>query len=954
MSSFKTPTQSQIDVAVQRMTSPDFEAYFFRRLENPQWIPPLKTHGFFTGPPSATTSETGETIFPHWPASNYLARMSKHAPGAVAEIFSEIKTDNTWVTIDLIEATLAMPAPIAATLVPAITHGLQGKQFIHVSRAVDVCVLLAEGEELSAALTLADWLFAPEVESQEHYYLSHDDHWKTDGIRKIIPHLVARAPRRFLRRMCEWLEIATGPHLGEVSDNGSDFSYMWRPSIDEHVENTDFDMASVLVGFIREGIEAAVGTDALSCQDVLDILTDFRYVIFRRIWIHVVMKFCITDVALVRSVLMDRDLFDDYQYIHEYAKFAEERFELLTREEEDTWFEWVDTGPSWTPDFTELDEKARVQACDDYRRNWQFKRFHWVRAYLKNGRRKLYEKMLAKHGVPELVDMNVGGGGVASSFGISSPMVIDDLAKLTFEGAVEKVSTWRLEEPAGFPAPDVEGLATTFGEYIRSNAEVFSMQADALIGRPAIYVRVFIGEMTNCLKDGQDISVLSVLGLCQWVVERPIQENTTPHDSSLGLVDKDWQWTRIQIAEFIECICKAQDDGHQRYSLEDVREPIWSLLILLCRDPTESSIVTESSEDDPRTESYHTSAMNSPRGKAIRAGFQYARWVANHIKISEDSHDVVLGGFEEIDEFREMLEWQIAEGNRSYEALAIIGLHIALIYWIDKDWLKERSDQLFRLRGIAESPRSAHGWAAWNMFLIWTEPHREFLNLFRDQFVYAVEESTRVNINETVRDQPMNRLGEHLMILYARGDLQLDDHLLGLFLEDTQPDIRRHAIGFIGRILQQDADLSNEILERLRILWEVYWSGNGIEDASQDPDSWLFGSWFSSGRFPASWSLDQLENFTTVVPLPQPIHAVAQRLVEITPTDVVRAARILDTMIRGDREGWHVYGWLDAAKQTLMFATEEGGPAREQAKRTIDYLGRRGHTNFGALLRVGS
>ena len=60
---------------------------------------------------------------------------------------------------------------------------------------------------------------------------------------------------------------------------------------------------------------------------------------------------------------------------------------------------------------------------------------------------------------------------------------------------------------------------------------------------------------------------------------------TTPHHNSWDLVDKDWQWTRSEIAKLIEIICKAADNGGSRYSVEDLRKPIWALLSALCRDP---------------------------------------------------------------------------------------------------------------------------------------------------------------------------------------------------------------------------------------------------------------------------------------------------------------------------------------------------------------------------------
>ena len=57
-------------------------------------------------------------------------------------------------------------------------------------------------------------------------------------------------------------------------------------------------------------------------------------------------------------------------------------------------------------------------------------------------------------------------------------------------------------------------------------------------------------------------------------------------------------------------------------------------------------------------------------------------------------------------------------------------------------------------------------------------------------------------------------------------------------------------------------------------------------------------------------------------------------------------------MVRGDREGWRIHMWLDAAKQTLETAMRAGGDARTQAEQVVNYLGRRGHTGFGELLNL--
>jgi hypothetical protein len=51
-------------------------------------------------------------------------------------------------------------------------------------------------------------------------------------------------------------------------------------------------------------------------------------------------------------------------------------------------------------------------------------------------------------------------------------------------------------------------------------------------------------------------------------------------------------------------------------------------------------------------------------------------------------------------------------------------------------------------------------------------------------------------------------------------------------------------------------------------LWEVYWAGPGRKDAQEAPNAWLFGLWFSCGKFPGAWALDRLEQFVEVSPIP--------------------------------------------------------------------------------------
>lgn len=340
---------------------------------------------------------------------------------------------------------------------------------------------------------------------------------------------------------------------------------------------------------------------------------------------------------------------------------------------------------------------------------------------------------------------------------------------------------------------------------------------------------------------------------------------------------------------------------------------------------------------------------------AVAAALEYARWAGNHIKGAHDDGGAVPGGFGGMPEVRALLEWQIAPGNRTVQALAMVGSRLGLIYWLDRDWLRSKAKDLFDLEGSIGTPPVTEGWAAWNAFLVWVRPHVDFYRLFRAQFAFAVAQSANVGWADKSREHPMGHLAEHLMVLYARGDLALDDDnaLLRRFLVSAHADTRRYAFTFAGRVLSGESDLPQEFVDRLRVLWDEYWAGAGKHDAAEKSDSFSFGMWFGSGRFDPEWALSRLAEFVEVTAVPEPDHEVLKELARLAPAHVGSVLPILDRMVRGDREGWRVQMWLDSARTILEVAMKAGGDTRERAERLIDHLGRRGFTDLGGLLEIG-
>src|SRR5262249_47532839 len=148
--------------------------------------------------------------------------------------------------------------------------------------------------------------------------------------------------------------------------------------------------------------------------------------------------------------------------------------------------------------------------------------------------------------------------------------------------------------------PSVTGLGMAFEQYVSAKPAEFSSSARVLIKRPATFVRGFIQKMAEATNAGCLIDLGAVLDLCDWVTARPVQERTTFLQEDDLRADQNWQWTRDEIARFLESVCKAQSAESPTYVMDGFRQRIWQLIATLCHDPTDSYIVHDPSKDDPR------------------------------------------------------------------------------------------------------------------------------------------------------------------------------------------------------------------------------------------------------------------------------------------------------------------------------------------------------------------
>jgi len=932
MSSFNTPTPAEIDQLIPKIASPQYAHYFFQRLRNPLWIRPLADKGMFSHPPSVQEMPGGGRLSPNWPQSRYLSNMASIAPDAVSEVITKIETANWSIGSDFIRAVRDMPAKYAASLVDKIGEFAKSP---YLDYAIDdvgqIIANLASAGYVAAAMKLAAHSYS--IDSSEVSPRGRDgDYYRWDSLLEtVIPSLLPRCPSELMALLDTWLR-QTMETAEEGPADCDAVSYIWRPAIEDHEQNNDSVLPAKLVQCLRIACEDAVRSGQLPAAAVIGRFTESDSQVRRRLQIHLTAEFRDQAPDFARNTMLDRALFEDYAVKHEYARLMNCGWHLLEGHERQTWLGWVEAGPS--------DQDAEPHA--DY---WKFRRLHWIREHLEGEWKLFYDRMYGEHGSPSLADLNVE---FTSRWGYGeSPMTVEQLQAMSFAEATRAVAEWRPQEPRGWEQPSPEALLQTYKHFIAANPQEASGHALLLKKRGPRVVHAYLEAMRAAIKEGTTVELDAVLALAQAVVDNSDRSEAA---STRGAT---WDRCRDLIADLIEDACDATTSGGVRtYSVDRAEQMIEIITRLLDKPPR----VNFPYEDrDPRVTDWMLVGINSARGLAMQSLVAHIEWRAVSLggDLQEQSFE---GGLQQMPDVRELLESQLSRSDPSASERCGFGLRLGLLVWLDRPWLESHIAEIFDLG----DPPNPLGWAAWSCFLSRSRPHRVFYELLEGQFSYAVASAKDLPDGSDLTFDPSKRLAEHMLVLYGRGDmgqdldsaLESNDEILRRLVTETDLRVRSHAMQFVGESFRNGpGDIPPEVFARFQDLWDFYWEQAGKIDAAADPDSAVFGYWFGSGVFNPVWALKRFEAFVQQAPRANPEHRILKQLGSIAHVDPVRAAKIIFLLAEGDENGWRVTHRHEGARDALRVALAAGGEAGKYARRAIDRLGRRGHLEFGELLK---
>lgn len=931
--------------------------YFFDRLENPEWLEPLRQKGFFQHPPQPIRNEEEDTIrFPPWPEARYLARMAQHKPERVAEIIREMDdTDNANVLGDLVEAMLAMPAKLSAPLVKKaaqwaeqlyrllpkklgrlIEHWAKGGQTEEALRVARVLLDVLPGERRMKAASKEDYRLPPEPRARF-------DTWNYKEIlEKYYPELVRAAGLPALEVLCDLLEKTIQLSRPREDDHGpEDYSYVLRPAIEEHPQNLGHTIKDALVSGVRNAAELTVRSRKATMEEVVDALERRRWKVFQRIALHVLRVFADRALPLIATRLTDRNLFDDVGAQHEYILLMRACFSRLTEKDQAKILGWIEAGPDierfrerWQGNNGSAPSDEEVaRYCEVWQRNWLAR---IGPENLPKDWQERYRTLVEHYGEPEHPEFPryTEGGWV----GPTSPKTAEDIKAMSVEEIVGFLKTWRSPDNV-FGKPSPEGLGRMLSSVVSEEPERFASEAARFQGLYPTYVRAFLSGLQESFKHQRTIDWRPVLDLCQWVLAQPreIEGRRVKRMEA----DPDWSWTRKAIAHLLSA---GFDDGAGSIPIH-LREKVWHILKPLTNDPDPTPEYEErygGSNMDPAMLS-----INTTRGEAMHAVVRYALWVRRHMDSQADAEDQPRRGFDEMPEVREVLDAHLDAAQEPSPAIrAVYGQRFPWLVLLDSKWARDNAKKIFPIGQGEEALLEA----AWNTYVTtFCRPYDDVLGILREQYRHAVERIGCRRDDTRWLANPDERLAEHLMEFYWRGKLSLEGPLLMAFWEKAPDGLRGHAIE--QALKQTEGDISAEILDRLKQLWELRLA---IAKKAQQPSDFekemaAFGWWFVSDKFDVSWAIAQLSESLQLVHQTDPEHMVLEHLALTVESHPVESAQCLRILAEGDREGWKLYESSDHIRRILEVALRNPTAGKE-AERIIHYLGSRGLLEFRNLL----
>ena len=898
------------------LMSKDSQLYkdFFTKAKA-NWLEVLAEDGkYFKNIPQVSKNDNLYS-FQFWPESYYLERVAYEKPKLVQKIILQIpipKKDsdrNGRVLSNFVGAALKMPPKTAKTIAEKAIKKkwLTENSALHLGSEITELMTKLVETEFETSLKLCDSLLdvtlkdieIPEMVNHKfrkrldsvidtYYYeqilkdnisVLHDkDH---DAVIQILAKKLSKANY-----------LANKTYQEPKKDPKMDTSFIWRPAIEEHEQNSSFDLRSHLVVSIRRTLEKSESVGIDSLKKSLRILANYDYYIFRRLEIY----FYGRNPAKFNEEInrFSVEYFGKYALKHEYYHMLKNCYSYLKFEIKEKILDIISKGPNFN-DYSLTKEEFEM-----YEKHWRIEKLSPIVEYLPDLQEE-YDSLVKQYGRSKLIEF-VGYHESSSQITYTSDLSED----MAVTEVIDFIKSY--DRPQGiFLEEDGSGIA--FKELVEKNPEEYSRLAIELLSCHDLFHFRFLNGLSEA--KGKKLDWDAVLTFCESVIIASPSNDIKILDLILDYFG-DLLWNNLLYSKtgipFV------------------LRDRVWKVLSKAIEIAPPDTTWSENYLDD-NWDAWEIS-INSCIGRLCHAMMQYALWCYHGLKKQG------LSPVDLVPEVKSTIESMLSsEQEQSISIHAVLGYHFHRLLALDEKWTKSKID-LILAHG---TPSTKFGDAAWDAYMNQTIYPKSFNALF-DEYVYRISHPGKRT--DSSSNDVQKRLAHQIGSVYLHA-LRRSDELFETFLDKSDPRMLEDCLNWIGRSLR---DWKRATPSKMDVSKFVSYP----KVRSHPSAGWLFlnPSMPKSERIRLLGSiLDKTEGKIS------PIHWIPEELEKFAEAYPLETIECVDKIVKYYQINWEMHSMRHHFRNifSLVIKTRQV-PAITKMQETIHFLGSLGYHDFREFL----
>lgn len=954
------PTPEHIARARELLVRPQLRFRFFRELNQPAWLRPLRGVGVFNHPPEwAPTKDGGyRTVF--WPEGECLVRLADHEPDLVLGVLERIPPglDNPAVWQVVARAVLVLPASHAPRLAPVLAKAARRPQprFFVAPVIIDAIRRLGEMREL-AAFKLFEALLGlksppkdtgPEETKwfrrrPERLLECLDPYELGELLEKAVPSLAALDAGRLWSILIGRLKRARYLMAAAGFDD-DDMSQHWCESLE--AADADDDFRARLAVTATETARRIVVGDPSRAEAILGTLADEGGGLFARMYLAV-----LTVVGPAAQERLDR-MVADPTILHpphgarEVAALLRSRFAGASAEARIAFVRSLEEGPGLEALRSMVEWREGDPDDADAQRyelgTWQRRRLRWFHDRLPDELQALAAELGVVPKQPSVEEQaldEVGFymGGVYSR-GESSPRRLEELRDLRDDHVLQFLREWQPSADT-MEGPSRRGLADTLTTLIEDAPAARAALIRGIATAPDLhptYRRAALAAIRRAAERDREIPWAEAVEAVAGTLTAAEQGHDAP--------DRDeWRWARQEAVELLEDGCT-----HNRIP-QHFRARLFELVSLaLDTSPRWSG-------DHPRPLRQFgdvvLATLNSDEGKVTYLMMAAALWA---FRADAQELDPTLRAQVRswLDRARER-----ADAGR-VGSRASLGEFLPQILLLDRDWVLAHAEDL-----LGTGMTDPLGNPTWGAYLTMGSLHGDSFATLRPWMGRHVGALAELLATENAVEKPDTewQVGrhflEHVGNAYMRGYVGLGeaDRVVEIAFASTRAEDRSHVYWQIHRGWSgAKAAHPSEYVERLLQLWE--WRLGVLETASESEqlaaEADGLGWFVLTTHLPTDRVLPLARRTVQLAPGRRHTRRMIwSRLSEFATIDPGAAISMAEQLIEAELSGeWQHFDVDEMAPTLRLGLVSADSGTKDRTRWLIHRLGDRGWSEFGKLL----